>query len=98
MAGSGCLSDNECIALLQWMLRHDTTAQQSREAGFVTELSRYLAARSIPTAIRLGDEGRANLVATLDSGRTGPHLVLRTLRHGTTWRPRMAKAAIRRDH
>ncbi|MGH6773833.1 M20 family metallopeptidase [Brucella tritici] len=75
VAGSGCLSDNECIALLQWMLRHDTTAQQSREAGFVTELSRYLAARSIPTAIRLGDEGRANLVATLDSGRTGPHLV-----------------------
>lgn len=74
-AGSGRLSDSECIALLQWMLRHDTTAQQAREAGFVAGLSRYLSLRGITATVTQGDKGRANLVATLDSGRAGPHLV-----------------------
>lgn len=71
----GSLSDDECTALLQWMLRHDTTAQQAREAGFVTELSLYLAGRGIVSSIMQGDRGRANLIANLDSGRPGPHLV-----------------------
>ncbi|MGI6853943.1 M20 family metallopeptidase [Mesorhizobium sp. 1B3] len=61
--------------MLQWMLRHDTTAQQAREAGFVTELSRYLAGQGIASRKIPGDEGRANLIASLDSGRPGPHLV-----------------------
>ncbi len=74
-AGSGRLTDSECIALLQWMLRHETTAQQAREAGFVAELARYLSLRGITSTIIQGDEGRANLVATIDSGRAGPHLV-----------------------
>ncbi|MET3660921.1 M20 family metallopeptidase [Aquamicrobium ahrensii] len=72
---SGSLSDDECTALLQWMLRHDTTAQQAREAGFATELSLYLAERGVASRIMPGDEGRANLIASLDSGRAGPHLV-----------------------
>ncbi|MBB6356240.1 M20 family metallopeptidase [Aminobacter aganoensis] len=71
----GSLSDDDCTALLQWMLRHDTTAQQAREAGFVDELSRYLAGRGIASRKVTGDEGRANLIANLDSGRPGPHLV-----------------------
>lgn len=73
--GEAVLSDADCVALLQWMLRHDTTAQQGREEGFVRELAAYLAERGIASTIVPGDEGRANLVATIDSGRAGPHLV-----------------------
>ncbi|MEP9373473.1 M20 family metallopeptidase [Mesorhizobium sp. KR1-2] len=69
------LSDDDCVALLQWMLRHDTTALQAREEGFVAELAKYLAERGIASRIIQGDEGRANLVASLESGRPGPHLV-----------------------
>lgn len=69
------LSDDDCVALLQWMLRHDTTALQAREEGFVSELAGYLAGQGIASRIVGGDEGRANLVACLDTGRPGPHLV-----------------------
>lgn len=69
------LSDDDCVALLQWMVRHDTTALQAREEGFVSELARYLAGQGIASRIVRGDEGRANLVACLDTGRPGPHLV-----------------------
>ncbi|CAH1651899.1 Acetylornithine deacetylase [Hyphomicrobiales bacterium] len=71
----GILSDDDCTALLQWMLRHDTTAQQAREAGFITKLTLYLAEQGIASRTIPGDEGRANLIASLDSGRPGPHLV-----------------------
>lgn len=69
------LSDADCVALLQWMLRHDTTAQQGREQGFADELAAYLAERGIASRIVPGDAGRANLLAVIDSGRPGPHVV-----------------------
>ncbi|HRP78553.1 MAG TPA: M20 family metallopeptidase [Aquamicrobium sp.] len=74
-SGETTLSDADCIALLQWMLRHDTTAQQGGEEGFAGELAAYLAERRIASRIVSGDAGRANLVASIDSGRPGPHLV-----------------------
>lgn len=74
-SGEATLSDADCISLLQWMLRHDTTAQQGREEGFAGELAAYLAERGIVSRIVPGDAGRANLVAGIDSGRPGPHLV-----------------------
>lgn len=72
---SGILSDDDCISLLQWMLRHDTTALQGREQGFVAELVNYLAERGVASTTIQGDDGRANLIASLDNGRAGPHLV-----------------------
>lgn len=69
------LSDADCVALLQWMLRHETTAQQGREQGFANELAAYLAERGIGSRIVQGDAGRANLIAVVESGRPGPHLV-----------------------
>jgi succinyl-diaminopimelate desuccinylase len=73
--GPAVLSDADCIALLQWMLRHDTTVQQGREEGFAGELAAYLAERGIDSRIIQGDAGRANLLAVIDSGRPGPHVV-----------------------
>lgn len=69
------LSDADCVALLQWMLRHDTTAQQGREERFADELASYLAERGIGSRIVQGDAGRANLLAVIESGRPGPHVV-----------------------
>ena len=69
------LSDAGCVELLQWMLRHDTTARQGREEGFAQALADWLADRGIASRIVKGDAGRANLVAGVDSGRPGPHLV-----------------------
>lgn len=57
------------------MLQHDTTALQGREQGFVAELGSYLAEHGVASKAFPGDAGRANLVASLDSGRAGPHLV-----------------------
>lgn len=57
------------------MLRHDTTAQQGREEGFVVELAAYLAERGVGSRIVRGDVGRANLVASIESGRPGSHIV-----------------------
>lgn len=68
-------SEAGCVALLLWMLRHETSAQEGREEGFVRELARYLAERGIASRVIRGDSGRANLVARLDSGKPGPHLV-----------------------
>lgn len=73
--GAAALSDADCIALLQWMLRHDTTAQQGREEGFVVELAAFLTGRGVQSRIVNGDAGRANLLASIDSGRPGPHIV-----------------------
>ena len=72
---SAALSDDDCIALLQRLLRHETTARQGREEGFVAELASYLAERGIRSRIVQGDDGRANLIADIRGGAPGPHLV-----------------------
>lgn len=69
------LSDADCIALLQWMLRYDTTAWHGREEGFVGKLAVYLAERGIDSRIIQGDAGRANLLASIEGSRPGPHVV-----------------------
>lgn len=75
LSGKGALSDDDCIALLQWMLRHDTTAQQEREEGFADEIARFLNERGIVSRIVRGDAGRANLVASIEGDGPGPHIV-----------------------
>lgn len=72
---SGAPTDEDCIVMLQWMLRHDTTALQSKEEGFVELLAHYLSDFGIASQILQGDHGRANLVASIESSQPGSHLV-----------------------
>lgn len=71
----GSLSDLGAVSLLQWMLRHDTTASQGREAKFVADLAEYLAGFGLTSRIWPGDQGRSNLICEINGVQPGPHLV-----------------------
>jgi acetylornithine deacetylase/succinyl-diaminopimelate desuccinylase family protein len=48
----------------------------NQEAAVVSELDRFLQAHQVETAISEIKDGRPNLLAAVDSGRPGPHLLL----------------------